>query len=153
LYNNPVTPIIIFEENIMSPNKKVLFTLLTFVVAMVLIACSCSSIIPLVTTPQSSQEAMPGLAGKWLDADTGDNTVIAWQNNTYVVTSISWKTTTYPVTSQSWSGGTLTWTYKDTDLNLTVTRGTVSVSGNNLDTTWAYSDGTSGTVTLTRVTP
>lgn len=36
----------------MNPNKKVLFTVLSFVLAMLVIACSCSSLIPTATTPQ-----------------------------------------------------------------------------------------------------
>ena len=38
----------------MSPNKKVLFTVLTFVLAMVVIACSCSSLIPTITNQLQS---------------------------------------------------------------------------------------------------
>ncbi|MGA2505779.1 MAG: hypothetical protein ABSG01_16995 [Anaerolineales bacterium] len=80
----------------MSPNKKVLLTVLTFVVAMAVIACSCSSLIPnLTTTPTSSPEAMTGLAGTWQDPDTNDQFVIVWQNNAYVVTSVTWERTSY----------------------------------------------------------
>jgi hypothetical protein len=138
----------------MSPNKKVLLTVLTFVVAMAVIACSCSSLIPnLTTTPTSSPEAMTGLAGTWQDPDTNDQFVIVWQNNAYVVTSVTWERTSYTITSQAWTGSVLTWTYVDTDLNLTVTHTTTSLSGNNLNAVWSYSDGTGGPETLTRVTP
>ena len=48
----------------MNPNKKVLITVLSFVLAMLVIACSCSSLIPTdATQPPSNQETMPGLAG------------------------------------------------------------------------------------------
>ena len=137
------------KENIMSPNKKVLITFLSFVLAMLVIACSCSSIIPTLTTGDG--EAMPGLAGTWQDPETSDTFVIAWQNSEYVVTSVTWEETSYSITSQSWSGSTLTWSYYDTDLSLTVTYSTTSLSGDNLNVNWSYSDGASGTETLTRV--
>jgi hypothetical protein len=138
----------------MNPNKKVLITVLIFVVAMAVIACSCSSLVPSLTkTSTPTGEAMPGLAGTWQDPQTNDQFVIAWQNNAYVVTSVTWEGTSYAISSQAWSGSTLTWTYYDTDLNLTVTHTTTSLSGNSLEATWSYSDGSSGPETLTRVTP
>jgi hypothetical protein len=138
----------------MNPNKKVLLTVLTFVVAMALIACSCSTLIPnILSTPTTRGEAMPGLAGTWQDPDTKDQFVIAWQNDTYVVTSVTWEGTSYPVSSQAWNGSSLTWTYYDTDLSLTVTHTTTSLSGNNLNGDWSYSDGSNGSETLTRVSP
>jgi len=139
----------------MNPNKKVLITVLSFVLAMLVIACSCSqisSLIPTGSTPQpSSQEAMPGLAGTWQDPDTSDTFVIAWQNGKYVVTSVTWETTSYSITSQSWTGSSLSWSYYDTDLSLTVTHTTTSLSGDSLYANWSYSDGSSGTETLGRV--
>ena len=142
----------------MSPNKKVLLTVLIFFIAMLVIACSCSSIIPGIsnvvpTKPPTGQEAMPGLAGTWQDPQTNDQFVIAWQNNTYVVTSVTWEGTSYSITSQSWNGSVLSWTYVDTDLNLTVTHSTTSLSGDNLNANWSYSDGTSGSETFTRGAP
>ena len=142
----------------MSPNKKVLLTVLIFFIAMLVIACSCSSIIPGIsnvvpTKPPTGQEAMPGLAGTWQDPQTNDQFVIAWQNNTYVVTSVTWEGTSYSITSQSWNGSVLNWTYVDTDLNLTVTHSTTSLSGDNLNANWSYSDGTSGSETFNRVAP
>jgi hypothetical protein len=165
------------KENIVSPNKKVFLTVLTFVLAMAVIACSCSSLIPTITNqlqgtqppanqlpttlppsnqlpaatqPPSSQETMPGLAGTWHDPDTNDEFVIAWQNSQYVVTSVSWEGTSYSITSQSWSGSSLSWSYLDTTLNLTVTHTTTSLSGDTLNANWSYSDGSSGTETLLR---
>jgi hypothetical protein len=136
----------------MNPNKKVLLTVLSFVLAMLVIACSCSSILPTATTqPSSGQEAMPGLAGKWQDPETTDTATIVWQNNTYTVTSVTWKTSSYSITSQSWDGTTLTWSYYDTDLSLTTTYKTTSLSGDSLYVDWSYSDGSgSGTETLSR---
>jgi hypothetical protein len=137
----------------MTPNKKVLFTVLSFVLAMVIIACSCSSLIPTATTQPSSggQETMPGLTGKWQDPETTDTFVIAWQDGKYLVNSVTWETTTYSITSQSWNGSALTWSYYDTDLSLTVTYTTTSLSGDSLNVNWSYSDGASGTETLSRV--
>jgi hypothetical protein len=94
---------------------------------------------------------MPGLAGTWQDPDTSDMFVIAWQNGQYVVTSVTWEGTSYSLTSQAWTGSSLTWSYNDTDLSLTVTHKTTSLSGDNLYANWSYSDGSSGTETLTRV--
>jgi hypothetical protein len=135
----------------MNPNKKVLITLLSFFLALLVIACSCSSLIPTATSQPSGQEAMPGLAGTWKDPQTSDTYVIAWQNGQYVVTSVTWEGTSYSILSQSWSSSALTWTYDDTDLNLKVTITTTSLSGDSLNVNWSYSDGTSGTETFGRV--
>jgi len=136
----------------MNPNRKVFITVLSFMLAMLVIACSCSSLIPTTPSPQpSSQESMPGLAGTWRDPQTSDTYLIAWQNGQYVVVSCTWEGTSYSITSQSWMGSTLTWSYNDTDLNLTVTITTTSLSGDSLNINWSYNDGTSGTETLGRV--
>jgi hypothetical protein len=137
----------------MNPNRKVLITVLSFVLAMVVIACSCSSLIPSATSqPPSNQEPMPGLAGKWQDPETTDTATIVWQNNQYVVTSVVWETNTYDITSQSWNGSSLSWSYYDSDLAVTTTYTTTSLSGDSLNVDWSYSDGSaSGTETLTRV--
>ena len=132
----------------MNPNKKVLITFLSFVLAMLVIACSCSSLIP---TGSSSQEAMPGLAGTWQDPDTSDTFVIAWQNGQYVVTSVTWEGESYDITSQSWTGSSLTWSYYDSTISLTATHTTTSLSGDSLDANWSWSDGSGGTETLVRV--
>lgn len=136
----------------MNPTKKVLITFLSFGLAMLVIACSCSSLIPIgSSTPSTGQEAMPGLAGTWQDPDTDDTFVIAWQSGKYVVTSVTWEQTSYSITSQSWTGSSLSWSYYDTDLSLTVTHTTTSLSGDKLNANWSYSDGSSGTETLVRV--
>ncbi len=132
----------------MNPNKKVLITVLSFVLAMLVIACSCSSLIP---TGSGDQEAMPGLAGTWQDQETSDTFVIVWQDGQYVVTSVTWGTDSYAITSQSWTGSSLSWSYYDTYISMTVTHTTVSLSGNNLNATWSYSDGRGGDEVLIRV--
>jgi len=87
-----------------------------------------------------------------LDPDTtGTYHVIVWQNNEYVVTQ-----TTNPdrggneVVSSDWSNGVLTWTYCVPD-GACVTTQTVSVSGDNLYTTWSNDQGYSGSTTMTRM--
>ena len=135
----------------MNPNKKVLITFFSFVLAMLVIACSCSSLIPTTSPQTSNQEAMPGLAGTWKDPQTSDTFVVAWQNGQYVVTSVTWEATSYSITSQSWNGNSLTWSYYDTDLSKTVTYSTTSLNGDNLNVNWSYDTGDSGTETLTRV--
>ena len=136
----------------MNPNRKVLLTVLSFFVAMLVIACSCSSLIPSGTAvPSGNQEAVPGMAGKWQDPESKDTFVIAWQDNKYVVTSVTWESTSYSITSQSWDGSSLTWSYYDTDLSLTTTYSTISLSGDSLYTNWSYDNGTGGTETLGRV--
>jgi hypothetical protein len=140
----------------MSPNRKVLITFLSFALVLFLIACSCSSLIPsgiVSTTPTDTPVAsnpMPGLAGTWHDPDTNDVFNIAWQGGQYVVTSVTWEGNIYSITSQSWSGNSLSWSYYDSDLGLTVTHTTTSLSGDSLYADWSYSDGSSGTETLVR---
>jgi hypothetical protein len=140
------------KEDTMSPNNKILLTVSSFVLALVVIACSCSSLIPTAPTqPSSNQETMPGLTGTWQDPQTSDTFIIAWQNDQYMLASATWEGTNYSITSQSWNGNSLTWSYYDTDLNLTVTYTTTSFNGDSLYVDWSYSDGSSGTETLSRV--
>ena len=133
----------------MTIRKKFWLVLIGSILGMAVIACSCNSLIPSST---GKGEAIPGLAGKWLDPDTtGTYHIIAWQNNQYVVTE-----TTNPnrgkneVTSSTWAGGVLTWTYCVPD-GACVTTKTVSVSGDNLETTWENDQGLTGSTTLTRM--
>lgn len=132
----------------MNPNKKVLITVLSFVLAMAVIACSCSTLIP---TSVPEQETMPGLAGTWESPSTGDVYEIAWQGGKYVVLSAVYNGTHYDISSQSWSGSSLTWSYYDTDLALTVTLQTTSLSGDTLYVDVSLSDGTSVSTNLDRV--
>ncbi len=134
----------------MNPNKKVLFTFLSFVLALLVIACSCSSLIPSSILP-SGGEALPGLAGTWKDQETSDTFVIAWQGGQYEVTSVTWGTDSYTITAQSWSDGVLSWSYDDSTIGLTVTHTTTSLDGDNLNATWSYSDGRGGDEVLVRV--
>ena len=86
----------------MNPNKKVFFTFLSFVLVMLVIACSCVGTEP--TPPPVTPippDPMPGLAGTWQGLETFDTYVIAWQNGQYVVLSAIWQGTSYDITSQS----------------------------------------------------
>ncbi len=138
----------------MSPTKKVLFVFVSALLAFVLIACSCSSLIPNITGGGgggSSSEAIPGLAGKWQDPETMDVHTIVWQNNTYVVTStVAPDGTNYPVVNQDFSNNTLTWTYS-VPSGAVVTFTVQSVSGDSLYTTWSNDQSSSGDETLSRV--
>jgi hypothetical protein len=128
----------------MNIRKKFWLVLIGAVLGMVVIACSFSS--------TTSTEPMPGLAGKWLDPDTtGTYHVIAYQNGQYVVTAtINPNKSGIEVTSSTWANDVLTWTYCVPN-GACVTTQTVSVSGDNLDTTWSNDQGLSGSTTLTRM--
>jgi hypothetical protein len=148
----------------MHPNQKVFISFLSFILAMLVIACSCSTIMPQVNIPPiipPSQTAPPpptvtppnpmtGLDGTWNNPETNDVYQIALQGSQYVVVSCTWQATSYSITSQTWTGSSLTWSYYDSDLALTVTFQTLSLSGDYLYTNWSYSDGRSGSLTLQR---
>ena len=77
--------------------------------------------VPVTVTPAATLqpaialEAMPGLAGKWIDPDSrGGGTVstIVWQNGTYVVTSVvNSNRGGNEIKTSSWSNGVLSWEY------------------------------------------
>ena len=138
----------------MNTPKKFWLVLIGAVLGLVVIACSCSSIIPTPTAaPQTGgQEPIPGLAGKWLDPDTsGTYHIIAWQNGQYVVTAtMNPNRSGNEVTSSTWADGVLTWVYCVPN-GACVTTQTVSVSGDNLETTWTNDQQLSGTTTMTRM--
>jgi hypothetical protein len=138
----------------MNPRNKVLITLLSVLLVAVTVACSCSTITDLFNRGGSTggnPEAMPGLAGVWVD--TQENTVhtIVWTGSTYnVVSSIDDTHGNCAITSQNWNGSTLTWTYyvADTDVSVTITA--TSVSGNSMYNNWSSTNGNSGTDVFTR---
>jgi hypothetical protein len=134
----------------MNLNKKAIITFLSFVLTMAVIACSCSSLIPTPTAAPPPPDPMPGLAGTWHNPDTNDVFEIAKQGGQYVVVSCAWEGTNYSITSQSWMGSSLIWSYYDSDLSLTVTLTTTSLSGDSLTVNYSLSDGSSGTTTLLR---
>jgi hypothetical protein len=130
----------------MNPRNKVFLVCLAAVAVLVIIACSCTDF-----NIGGSQEAVPGLAGKWQDPETSDIFVIAWQNDQYVVTSVTWEGQSYDITEQSWSGSSLTWTYYIPETTTYLSYSTTSVSGDSLYTNWWNSGGASGTETLGRI--
>ena len=74
------------------------------------------TVTPAVTLqPAVSKEALPGLAGKWIDPDSsGGGTVstIVWQDGTYVVTSVvNSNRGGNEIKTSSWSNGVLSWEY------------------------------------------
>ena len=133
----------------MNPNKKVFFTFLSFVLAMLVVACLCSPTPLPPTVTSTPPNPMPSLAGTW---HTNENAVIeiAWQGGQYVVVSYTWQGTSYDITSQSWTGSSLTWSLYDSDAGLTYTFTTLSLSGDSLEVNVSLSDGRSATATLQR---
>jgi hypothetical protein len=137
------------------------------ILVLAVIACSCGSLTPTPTAPPPPTMAppptalpsptvpvnpMPALAGYWLDTETNDVHIIAWQNGQYKVTATNdSEYGSFPVTDQSWNGSALTWTYKVSYNDTSVTFTTVSVSGDSLYTSWSNSTGDSGTETMQRV--
>jgi hypothetical protein len=128
--------------------------LMNAIVALALITCACGTSLD---DTFSNKEAIPGLAGKWLDPDTVDEDIhtIAWQGDKYEVTSSvsSVNNEVYTLTSQSWQNGTLTWTYYVPSNQVSVTTETVRVSGDSLLTKWSNDTGDSGRTTMQRVRP
>ncbi|MFH1524621.1 MAG: hypothetical protein ABIF04_06625 [Chloroflexota bacterium] len=135
----------------MNAPRKFWLVLIGAILTMAVIACSCGSIIP-TPTPTVPVNPMPQLEGYWLDTETNDVHVIAWQNNQYVVTAVNDdEYGAFAITSQSWNGSELTWSYKVSYNDTSVTFTTVSVSGDSLYTNWSNNTGDSGTETLQRV--
>ncbi len=139
----------------MNTPRKFWLVLIGAVLTLAIIACSCNTIIPKLTstpTPTTPVNPMPELEGYWLDTETNDVHVIAWQNGQYVVTAVNdGEYGQFAVTSQNWDGSALTWTYKVSYNETSVTFTTVSVSGDYLYTSWSNSTGSSGSETLQRV--
>ena len=157
----------------MNPNKKVLLTMAAFMLVLMIIACSCGSLgtatptgsvataVPVNDAATSipsngaaATEAIPGLAGKWLDPQTHFVHTIVWQNDSYLVSSVVGPDgSDHIISGQVYRIGSVSWNYHSgtegngPDIYFT----TVSVSGDNLDTTWSSTDGSSGTRTLVRV--
>ncbi len=102
--------------------------------------------------PQVDGEAVPGMAGMWLDPDANSRYyVILWQGDEYVVTeSVNPKTNANEITSSSWDGTTLTWTYCVPD-GACVTTETLGVDGDSLYTSWSNDQGKTGSTTLQRM--
>jgi hypothetical protein len=106
-------------------------------------------------SPTANLEAMPGLAGRWIDPDSsnGDTvSTIVWQNNTYVVTSvINSKRGGNELKTFSWANGVLTWRYCPSNMQDCIIQNTVTLNGNTLTVSWAWSSGNnSGTSDLQR---
>jgi hypothetical protein len=148
----------------MNPNKKALLTMASFVLVLVIIACSCGSLSPTSpsgSVPTSTQaigsaplEAAHGIAGIWEETIFNDIHTIVWQNNGYVVVSTIHKPdgVNYPITSQSWSNGVLTWTYSVPGGGEDTIK-TVSLTPDNaiLSVAWSNTGGNAGTFIMQRV--
>jgi hypothetical protein len=110
---------------------------------------------PVATFTATGQEALPGLAGKWVDPDSanGDTiSTIVWQAGGYVVTSvINSSRGGNELKTFSWANGVLTWEYCPADMQHCIIQNTVSLNGNTLTVNWAwFGGGNSGTSDLQR---
>ena len=144
----------------MSTPKRFWFILIGVFLAMVIIACSCGTIITPTapppptapappTAPPPTAHPIPELEGYWQRSNKAYT--IAWQNGQYVVTSVNdSEEGSMEITSQSWNGSALTWTYYRPSTDRSITYTTSSVSGNNLLINYSNSAGDSGSVTLRR---
>lgn len=95
------------------------------------------------TQPAAGQQALPGLAGKWIDPDSnGGGTVstIVWQDGAYVVTSvINSSRGVNEVTKSSWANGVLTWVYCPANWYC-LSQATVALNGDALTVDWSRTD-------------
>ena len=134
----------------MNTQKKFWLVLIGAVLALVIIACSCGSLVP---TPTAAPQPPAGasMAGKWLDPDTTGTvtTIVANGSGFEVVSVINPERGGNELTKSSWSNGVLTWTYCIPNVNC-ITSVTVSVSDTSLETTWTDDRGYSGTTTFQR---
>jgi hypothetical protein len=120
-------------------------------------AAESPTVIPPTPTPlpTADLEAMPGLAGIWLDPQLdGSKTIstIEWQNGTYVVTSVVNTTRgKNELKTFSWANGVLTWDYCPAIMQHCIIQNTVSLKGNSLSVKWTWAGGgNSGTSDLQR---
>jgi hypothetical protein len=148
--------------------NKAWLVFISFILVMVIIACSCGSLSP--ATPSSSfatssvatstqaigsatADSAHGMAGKWEETVFNNIHTIIWQNDGYVVVSTIHKPdgANYPITSQSWSNGVLTWTYSVPGGGEDTIK-TVSLTPDNaiLSVAWSNTGGNAGTFILQR---
>jgi hypothetical protein len=102
--------------------------------------------------PPLGREAVPGMAGRWLDPDsTGTYHLIVWENGKYIVAAtLNPETGENEVTTSTWADGVLTWTYCVSG-GPCVTTETVSYSYGSLKTNWSNDQGYSGSTTMERM--
>ena len=128
----------------MNTQKKFWLVLIGAVLAMVIIACSCGSLVP---TPTAAPQPPAGasMAGKWLDPDTsGTITTIAAKSGGFeAVSVINPERGKNELPNLPWSNGVLTWTYCIPGGNC-ITSVTVSVNDSSLETTWTDDRGLLG---------
>ena len=127
----------------MLPKTKLVVTFLSFILALLIIACMCSP--KLMPSTQWS-----GLEGTWHNPVSGDVYEIASKNGGYVVVSCTFQGELYPIRSQSWSGSSLRWTYYDAYYDHTITVTTVSLDEDNLEVKLDNSDEPGESATLFR---
>ncbi len=129
--------------------------------ALAVTACSGGSILPtskaspvpvIQPSPTLQPSVVPGMAGRWIDTSTmGTITTIVTQEGGFAVQSvINPARDGNELTATSWSNGVLTWTYCIPNANC-ITNVTVSLDGNNLNTSWTDDSGNSGQATFLRL--
>jgi hypothetical protein len=157
----------------MNTTRKFWLVLIGAILAMVVIACSCGSIIPTPSpspyptlaplptlAPSPTSQPVPlatqgasteSMAGRWLDPDTsGTITTIVAQGGGYAVESvINPERGGNELTKTDWSNNVLTWTYCVPSGNC-ITSVTGWVSSDLLYTTWTDDRGYSGETTFER---
>jgi hypothetical protein len=135
----------------MPTQKNPWFILVVVILTMVLIACSCGTIIPSLSAPTTpATPSMPGLEGFWQFSNKVYS--IARQNDQYVVTSVTdTEEGALEITSQSWNGSRLTWTYFRPSNGWSITYTTTAISGDGLYVDYSNETGVLGSRTLRRI--
>ena len=104
------------------------------------------------SAPALSQEANPGMAGRWLAPDTsGTYHLIVWENGEYIVAAtLNPNRGGNEVTSSTWANGILIWTYCVPN-GACVTTEAIPPTDGSMTTHWTNDQGKSGTTTLERM--
>ena len=102
----------------------------------------------------TGQEAIPGLAGNWLDPDTtGTITTIVWENGEYKITTISNPSRGVNELSwYTWENNVLSWEYCPENMHC-ITSQLVGVNGDSMTADWWWSDGGNGATTTYQRVP
>jgi hypothetical protein len=162
----------------MTHTKKVWIVIVSFFLMLVIIACSCGSILPALQTvvtqvsqpsptvgtaptvppePTIAPQTQASAVGRWEDPDSEapySITTIAEQNGEYVVVSVtnSGRNNVNELTYSKIVNGVLTWEYCPEGMYC-ITSELVSITSDSLTATWYWTDdsSTGGTTIYRRV--
>ncbi|HTX91936.1 MAG TPA: hypothetical protein VMC09_12050 [Anaerolineales bacterium] len=137
----------------MDPRNKFWLSIIVFVTALVVIACSCGGLTGSGSSPNSSPkpEPIPGLTGKWQAPKFGVTFTFTWDGANYQVSTTGMDSgASYPVSSILMVGNSLGWTYVDQKYGVSVNMTIDSVNGDQATAFYASSDGGGGPMSLTR---